>query len=94
MVGPFLVHSEKPLEIVLAPPPPVDHQLAFLIRFGVGQFPVFEIVGKVRIHLLQFKNGVLLKLLVDTLLQRQDRQLENLHRLDHPRRQHLLLGES
>ena len=33
-----------------------------------------------------FEDGVLAQLLLDPFLQRHDRQLQNLHRLDHPRR--------
>ena len=48
---------------------------------------------QVRLFLLQLQHRILLHLLLDPLLQRQDGQLQDLHRLDHPRRQHLLLHE-
>ena len=50
--------------------------------------------GKLGVFLLQLQHRVLLDLLLDAFLQRQDGQLQNLHRLDHPRRQHLLLHQA
>ena len=47
-----------------------------------------------RLLLHDLQHRVLFHLLLDPLLQGQDRQLQNLHRLDHPRRQHLLLHQS
>ena len=41
--------------------------------------------------LVYLEGLVVLNLLLDPLLEGQDRQLENLHRLDHARRKHLLL---
>ena len=45
--------------------------------------------GQVRVLFLHLQDGVLLHLLLDPFLQRQDRQLEDLHRLDHPGSQFL-----
>jgi hypothetical protein len=44
--------------------------------------------------LLDFERLVVLNLLLDPLLQGQHRQLQNLHRLDHAGRKHLLLRQS
>jgi len=46
---------------------------------------------QIGIVLLKIEDGILLHLLLDPLLERQDGQLQNLHGLDHPRRQHLFL---
>ena len=46
---------------------------------------------QIGIVLLQIEHGIFLDLLLDPLLQGQDRQLQNLHRLDHPRRQNICL---
>ena len=55
-------------------------------------FRLFGILrGQIGIVLPQVEHGILLDFLLDPLLQGQDGQLQNLHRLDHPRRQNLLL---
>src|SRR5205823_4161127 len=43
--------------------------------------------GGVVVGLLDLQDGVLLELLLDALLQGHDRELQDLHRLDHARRQ-------
>ncbi len=50
-------------------------------------------LGQIGIFLDQFERLVFLHLLLDALLQGHDRQLQDFHRLDHARRQHLLLNE-
>ena len=72
----------------------VDDQLAFfdalfgrrfLDRGDFGRFPLGLFVGPL------FEHDVILQLLFDAVVERHDRQLENLHRLDHARSQlHLL----
>ena len=98
VVGPLLVHLHQALEVVLVAVRLVDDQLAFFLGGGVGGRLLLGRVGRlggqVRVFVLQLQHRVLLDLLLDALFQGQDRQLQNLHRLDHPRRQHLLLHQS
>ena len=94
MVGPLLVHLHQPLEVVLVAGRFVDDQLAFLVGGGIGRILPFAFGSfrrQIGIVLLQIEHGIFLDLLLDPLLQGQDRQLQNLHRLDHPRRQNLFL---
>ncbi len=54
-------------------------------------------VGDFRLVLVDFdliEDRVVLHLLLDAFLQRHERQLQDLHRLDHPRCKHLLLSQS
>ena len=97
VVRPLLVHLHQPLEILLVRVGLVDHQFAFFLAGGVGRLTLLQLGplgGKLRLLLHQLEHRILFHLLLDPFLERQDRQLQNLHRLDHPRRQHLLLHES
>ena len=93
--GPLLVHLHQPLEVVLVLGRFVDDQFALLLGGRVGRSLTLDFGrfrGQIRIVLAQVEHGILLDLLLDPLLQGQDGQLQNLHGLDHPRRQnHLLL---
>ena len=95
VVGPLLVHLHQALEILFVLGRFVDDQFALLLAGRVGRILPFSFVaglrGQIGIVLLQFQNGIFPHFLLDPLLQGQDRQLQNLHRLDHPRRQNLLL---
>ena len=97
VVGPLLVHVEQTLEVPLVRVGFVDHQLAFFLAGGVGRQAILRrrLLGRrLRLFFGQLEHGILFHLLLDPFLERQDGQLQNLHRLDHPRRQHLLLNES
>ena len=67
----------------------VDDQLAFPRPSANRGFSLFRRrpSGRVGIDFLQLQDRILLHLLLDPLLQRHDRQLQDLHRLDHPRSQ-------
>ena len=55
-------------------------------RFAIGGGGCgFLAVGFGRISLVEFQNRVLAEFLVDPLLQRHERQLQDFHRLNHPR---------
>ena len=56
---------------------------------GIGRRLLFRLGGQVGVVLPQFENWVLLQFLLDAFLQRHQGQLENLHRLDHARREEL-----
>ena len=94
VVGPLLIHVQEPLEVGLVVFRFIDDEFPLFGRgsIGVGSLDLF--IGQVRILLDQFQRLVLLHLLLDALLQGHHRQLQDLHRLDHPRRQHLLLNQS
>ncbi len=53
-----------------------------------------RLVGQSRIALVHLQHRILVHFLFDAFLQRHDRQLQNLHRLDHPRSQFLDLDLS
>ena len=95
VVGPLLVHLHQPFEVGLVAGRFVDDQLALLLGRRVGRILSLGLVGisggQIGIVLLQFEDGILPHFLLDPLLQGQDGQLQNLHRLDHPRRQNLFL---
>ena len=95
MVGPLLVHVQEPLEVTLVGVRLVDHQLALFLGGGVGRLAILRSASSAGGSglFLEFEHRVFFHLLLDPLLQRQDRQLQDLHRLDHPRRQHLLLHQ-
>ena len=94
MVGPLLVHLQQPLEVLLVAGRLVDDQLALFLGRGVGRrLGLDRLRRQVGVLLAHLEDRVLLHLLLDPLLQGQDRQLEDLHRLDHPRSQHLLLNQ-
>ena len=65
-------------------------RLGFLANF-LSRPMLVGFLGQGRIAFLQFEHGILDQLLLDFLLQQLQRQLKDLHRLDHPRRQNLLL---
>ena len=92
VVRPFLVHLQEPLEVLFVAGGLVDHQLPLLVGRGVGRLGLDLLGRQVGILLPHLQDRVLLHLLLDPLFQRQDRQLEDLHRLDHPRSQYLLLN--
>ena len=94
MIGELFVHVEQPLEVVLVVLVFVDNQLALFFGGSVGVLDVERFVGQVAIFFGQVQDRVLLDLLLDALLQRHDGQLQDLHRLDHARCQHLLLNQS
>ncbi len=97
VVGPLLVHLHQALEVVLVAVRLVNDQFAFFLGGGVrGRLVgrLDRLGGQVRVVLQQIEDRVLLDLLLDPLFQGEDRQLQNLHRLDHPRREHLLLQQS
>ncbi len=56
------------------------------LRFGW----LFRLVG---VDLELIEHRVVFHFLLDALLQCHERQLQNLHRLDHPRCKHLLLSQ-
>jgi hypothetical protein len=94
MIRPLLIHLQQPLEVVLVALALVDDQLALVFAGGVrglDQLLLFPFDPTVGFLLLQLQDRVLFHLLLDPLLQGHDRQLQNLHGLDHPRSQHLLL---
>ena len=93
----LLIHLHQPLEIALIRVRFVDHQLPLFVGRCVRRLAIIDLdllCGSLRLFLLHLQNRVLFHLLFDSLLQRQNRQLQDLHRLDHPRRQHLLLHHS
>ena len=91
-VGPLFVEIQQPLEIFLVVLGLVDDQFPFLRRRSIGILFVFDrLVRQVGIVFLLVETGVLGDLLFDPLLKLHDRELQNLHRLDHSRRQNLLL---
>ncbi len=93
VVGPLLVHIEQPLEIVLVVLGLIDDQLSLFGRGSVGIDGFGGLFRQVEIFLLQVEHRVFLNLLLDAFLQRHDRQLQDLHRLDHARCKHLLLHQ-
>jgi hypothetical protein len=72
----------------------VDDQLALFLGRGVGRLLLHRLGRQIGVLLFNLQHRILLHLLLDPLLELHDRQLEDLHRLDHPRSQHLLLNES
>ncbi len=91
VVGPLLVHVEQALEIFLVVLVLVDDQLTLFFRRCVGIHRLGRLLRQIEVLFLQLEGGILLHLLFDAFLQRHDRQLQNLHRLDHAGCQHLLL---
>ena len=93
MVGPFRIHLQQTLEIGFVVFRFVDDELALLGRRSVGVLSFGFFFGQVGVLLDKFECFVFLHLLLDAFLQGHDRQLQDFHRLDHARRQHLLLNE-
>ena len=88
MIGHFLGQIDQPLEIVGIVVGVVDDQLFFTDVGLVGVLVLHRFfVGKIGILLPHFEQRVLGHLLLDALLELHDGQLQNLHRLDHSRRQ-------
>ena len=85
----------EPLEVVLVVAVVFDDQLAL----GVGS----RLIGRARssgggsgsfvVDFDLIEHRVVFHLLLDAFLQRHQRQLQNFHRLDHPRCKHLLLSQ-
>ena len=69
----------------------IDDQRLVFDRLLARILALVRLVGQRRIALLQFQGRILDQLLLDPLLQFLQRKLQNLHRLDHPRRQFLHL---
>ena len=84
----MLSSRSKSSSIVL---PLVDDQLPLFDRgsIGIGGFDFF--LGQIEIFVLLLQQRVFLHFLLDPFLQRQDRQLQDFHRLDHAGCEHLLL---
>ena len=91
-LAPVLVHPDQAVEFV---------RLLRRLGLGDGRRPrllALSVGGRGRFPQVH-QDGVLAQLLLDPLLQGHDRQLQDLHRLDHPRRHpqahlgsHLLRG--
>ena len=83
------IQIQQPLEVdFIVRLLPHDH-LSFRLRGGIGVLAIGGFLGGWQLLLSQFQDRILVHFLLDSLLERHDRQLQNLHRLDHPRR-HLL----
>ena len=93
VVGQIVAHVEQAFEILLVVVLFVDNQLALVVGGGIGIFAFLRFVGQVAIALLDLQERILVHLRFDAFLERLQRQLQNLHRLDHPRCKHLLLSE-
>jgi hypothetical protein len=84
----------EPLKVFVAVAVVLDDQSLFI--FGKLAMLVFgNVLGMlgftVVFGLAELEDGVVLELLFDAFLQRHQRQLEDLHRLDHARREQLAL---
>ncbi len=91
---PLFIHVQQPLEVVLVIPRFVDDQFFFGIRRRIRILVLVLFLRQVRIPFVFFQDRVFLNLLLDPLLQSQNRQLQDLHGLDHAWRQHLFLDQS
>ena len=96
-VGVFVGPIVGPLEVCLVRMILVDDQRLLVDgpfdrrRLGIADEPHRLRDGAVLPGLLHLERLVVLDLLLDPLLQRHHRQLQDFHRLDHARRKHLLL---
>ena len=94
VVRQILGHVEEPLEIVFVVAVVFDDQLAL----GVGHAArrLRSSAGGFRLVLVDLdlvEHRVVFHLLLDAFLQCHQRQLQDFHRLDHPRCKHLLLSQ-
>jgi hypothetical protein len=89
--GDLAVEVEQTFEVVGVVMGFIDDERLIFNRFFAGVVALVGLVGQRGIALLQLQGGVLDKLLLDPLLQLLQGELQNLHRLDHPRRQLLHL---
>ena len=98
VVRQILGHVEEPLEVVLVVAIVFDDQLAL----GVGHAAAASalafdsavvVSGSFVVDFDLIEHRVVFHLLLDAFLQRHERQLQNFHRLDHPRCKHLLLSQ-
>ncbi len=85
------VHDRHTFEVIDVILRTVHDQLPLGVRGRIGVFSFGRLVGKRWVLFLHFQQWVLVHLRFDAFLQGHDRQLQNLHRLDHPRRQLLNL---
>jgi len=69
----------------------IDDERFLIDAFFSRVLTLVRLIGQRRVALLQFKRGILDQLLLDPLLQLLKRQLQNFHRLNHPRRKLLHL---
>ena len=91
-VGQLGNHILQTFEILLVVVLVVDDQFFFIFAASVfGWEFVFGFVRSQRIDIQLLEQRILIHLLFDAFLQRKGRQLQNLHRLDHPRCQLLSL---
>ena len=92
----------RPFEVGLVGVLLVDDQRPLVDRLGRCLRPGFRLAARhirrrgptgrlIEPRLIHLEGLVVLDLLLDPLLERHHRQLQDLHRLDHARRKHLLL---
>ena len=87
------IHALEPLEIIAVRVVVLNDQLALRLRHRRFRLRSRRLGLAVIARLAKLQHRVLLHLLIDPLLQRRQRKLQNLHRLDHPRSQLQLLFE-
>ena len=99
IVWQIVCHIQQPLEVLFVVVVLIDNE--FLLAFGGSIRIDFFLDGDVffgRGFLVRLFNlvehRIVFHLLFDALLQGHDRQLQDFHRLDHPRCKHLLLSQS